>query len=156
MLVFKLAWRNLFRNVRRTILTCMMLATSLAILIFVDGLMLSVTKMMVGSITGTLAGEAQIHRDGFLENLDVELVLDNPEALLETAKSDAAVEKVAPRIMVGGMIASTYNTSGGLVYGVDAQAEMGLSKIREAVVSGEYLTGEDREILIGKPLAEIL
>jgi len=44
MLTFKLAFRNLFRNTRRTILTSLLISSSLVVLILVDGLMLGMTK----------------------------------------------------------------------------------------------------------------
>ena len=60
MLTFKLAFRNLFRNTRRTILTSLLISSSLIVLILVDGLMLGMTNVMVGGITHTLEGEAQV------------------------------------------------------------------------------------------------
>ena len=62
MLSLKLAWRNLFRNTRRTLLTCMLITSSLVVIILVDGIMLGMTDVMVGGITKTLEGEAQVHQ----------------------------------------------------------------------------------------------
>ncbi len=64
MLTIRLAWRNLFRNIRRTVLTCILIASSLTALILTDGIVLGMVDVMIGSITHTLAGEAQIHRKG--------------------------------------------------------------------------------------------
>ena len=156
MLTLKLAWRNLFRNTRRTILTCLLIGFSLVALILTDGMILGMTEVMVGGITHTLAGEAQVHKKGFLDNFDVDIYLDNPDSIIEVIQQDESVADYAPRIMVGSMIASTYNVTGGLVYGVDASRELGVSKIKGAIIEGSYLTGSDREILIGKPMAELL
>ncbi len=156
MLTIKLAWRNLFRNTRRTVLTCTLIGFSLAALILTDGMVLGMVDVMIGSITHTLAGEAQIHRKGFLENLDVDLYLKEPDSIFDIIDQDSAVAEYAPRVMAGGMFASSYNASGGLVYGVDAVRETGVSKIKDAIVQGKYLSGDDREILIGKPMAELL
>lgn len=156
MLIIRLAWRNLFRNTRRTILTCMLIGFSLTALILTDGMILGMTEVMVGGITHTLAGEAQVHKKGFLDNFDVDKYLDDPGSLFEIIEQDRSVAAYAPRIIVGGMIASTYNVTGGLIYGVDADRERDLSKISSAIIEGDYLTGSAREILIGKPMAELL
>ncbi len=156
MLIIRLAWRNLFRNTRRTILTCMLIGFSLTALILTDGMILGMTEVMVGGITHTLAGEAQVHKKGFLDNFDVDKYLDDPGSLFEIIEQDRSVAAYAPRIIVGGMIASTYNVTGGLIYGVDADQERGVSKISSAIIEGDYLTGSAREILIGKPMAELL
>ena len=120
MISLKLAWRNLFRNTRRTILTCMLIASALVVLILVDGIMLGMVDVMVGGITHTLEGEAQVNRKGFRENFEPELYLANPDEIGEVLASDDLVAGHAPRVMVGAMIASSHNTTGGLVYGVDA------------------------------------
>ncbi len=156
MLSVKLAWRNLFRNVRRTILTCTLITSALVVLILVDGIMLGMVDVMVGGITHTLEGEAQVNKKGFRENFEPELFLENPDEIEAALAADELVAGYAPRVMVGGMIASSYNTTGGLIYGVDADAEVGVSKIRDAVYAGSYLTGEKREILIGKLMADLL
>lgn len=156
MLIITLAWRNLFRNTRRTVLTCLLIGFSLTALILTDGMILGMTEVMIGGITHTLAGEAQVHKKGFLDNFDVDIYLDNPVSILELIEQDNSVAAHAPRIMVGGMITSTYNVTGGMVYGIDALRELDVSKISDAIIEGRYLTGRQREILIGKPMAELL
>jgi ABC-type lipoprotein release transport system permease subunit len=156
MLGLKLAWRNLFRNIRRTILTSVLISSSLIVLILVDGLVLGMADVMIGGITRTLEGEAQVLRKGFRNNFEVEYYLENPDPIIDIIKNDPAVAGYGPRVIVGGMINSTHNTTGGLVYGVDAAREIDVSRIRDAIVAGNYLTGADRELLIGRPMAELL
>jgi ABC-type lipoprotein release transport system permease subunit len=156
MLSLKLAFRNLFRNTRRTVLTSILISSSLIVLILVDGMVLGMIDLMVGGITHTLEGEAQVNRKGFRDNFEVNLYLDNPGEILATLDTDELVAGAGPRVIVGGMIASSYNTTGGLIYGVDAERETHISRLREAIVSGEYLSGGEREIMIGNPMAELL
>ncbi len=134
----------------------MLIGFSLTALIITDGMILGTVKVMVGGVTQTLAGEAQVHRRGFLDSFDVDLFIEEPGPIYKIIDEDSAVSGYAPRIMVGGMIASTYNVSGGMIYGVDAAKEIGVSRIKDAIIEGSYLSGVDREILIGKPMAEIL
>jgi len=122
----------------------------------VDGLMLGMTNVMVGGITHTLEGEAQVVRKGFRNNFEVEYTIDDPTSVISQIEENEAVEGFGPRVIIGGMIASSYNTTGSLVYGVDAKQELKVSRISDAVVEGQYLSGEAREILIGKPMAELL
>lgn len=156
MLTMKLAYRNLFRNVRRTLLTCLLISSSLIALILVDGLVLGMFDVMVGGATRTLEGEAQVYRDGFRENLEVDLTIDDPAEVMAALEGDDAVMAAAPRVIVGGMVASSYNTCGGLIYGVDHKRELAVSRIRDAIVEGQYLSGGEREILIGIAMANQL
>ena len=156
MLLLKLAWRNLFRNVRRTLLTVMLVGFSLVALILTDGIMIGIQESMVGTITQTLAGEAQIHRRGFLDDMDEALFIADPEPIIELVEANEAIAAYAPRVLSAGMISSSYNIAGGLVYGVDADREISVSKIKQAIIEGEYLSGSPRQILLGMPMAELL
>ena len=110
MLTLKLAWRNLFRNVRRTVLTCMLVTSSLIVLILTDGFVLGMTDVMINGLTKTLEGEAQVNRKGFRDNFDAEYTLDDPDAIVNELANSTIVQSYAPRVMVGGMLASSYNT----------------------------------------------
>ena len=77
MQTIKLAFRNLFRNTRRSILTVMLISLSLTALIAVDAVMRGMLTLLVENVTSTISGEAQIHRVGYRENLDVDLFLEN-------------------------------------------------------------------------------
>lgn len=156
MLTLKLAFRNLFRNTRRTVLTVMLIGFSLAALIITDAVVIGMTKVITDSVTQTLNGEAQVHRQGFLESFDTELLLESSRTIEAIIDSDAAVAAHAPRVMSGGMVSSSYNVTGGLIYGVDADRELKVSKINEAIIEGHYLTGAGGEILIGKSMAQLL
>ncbi|NUM75680.1 ABC transporter permease, partial [candidate division KSB1 bacterium] len=61
----KLAWRNLFRNRRRSFLAGTAIGTGLAALIFVDALIIGMERNMIKSATASFLGEGQIHRQGF-------------------------------------------------------------------------------------------
>ena len=156
MLALKLAWRNLFRNVRRTVLTCILITSALIVLILTDGLVLGMVDVMVSGLTNTLEGEAQVNRKGFRDNFDAEYTLDDPVTITDELARSPIVQGYAPRVLVGGMIASPYNTTGGLIYGVDATKELSVSRIHQAIYEGTYLTGKDRELLIGKGMADLL
>ena len=155
MLILKLALRNLLRNTRRTILTVLLIGCSLSALILSDAVMIGMVNVMVESITKTLAGEAQVHRQGFTDHYAAELYIPDTTAIESKLKSDPSVAAYSSRVISGGMISSSYNISAGMVYGIDASQERGLSKLEAAIVNGHYLQSTD-DILVGEPLAALL
>ena len=60
----KLAWRNLFRNKRRTLIAGSAIGIGLASLIFIDALFIGMEEHMIRAATSSFAGEGQIHRQG--------------------------------------------------------------------------------------------
>ncbi len=156
MLTLKLAWRNLFRNARRTILTVLLIGFSLAAMILADGSIAGMTRSMIDTVTETLFGEVQVHHPGYLESYEAALYIEEGAEVLAEVLRDPNVAAAAPRVQAAGMMSSPYNVIGGQVLGVDADAELGVSKIAEAVIEGRYLSGERSEVLIGAELQQQL
>jgi ABC-type lipoprotein release transport system permease subunit len=156
MLNLKLAFRNLFRNGRRTLLTCLLIGFSLSALIIVDGIILGMSKLLVESATHLMSGEAQVHRRGYLDSFDVDLYIADPGALQATLERNPAVAGYSMRVMSGGMVSSPYNVAAAMILGLDAGQEKSVSRISESLVDGEYLSGMDTELIIGSDLADLL
>ena len=156
MLTFKLAIRNLFRNTRRTILSAILISFSLMALIMADGLILGMKDLLVSSLTKNLVGEAQLHRKGFRDNFDVDLYLTGTDDLVADLRGRPEVTEVASRVLSGGMVSSSYNVATGMLFGIDAEAEARIGNIKKAIIEGQYLTGERGEIMLGRPMAELL
>ena len=156
MLTFKLAIRNLFRNTRRTTLTAILISFSLIALIMADGLILGMKDLLVSSLTKNLVGEAQLHRMGFRDNFDVDLYFIGTDDLVADLRGRPEVTEVASRVLSGGMVSSSYNVATGMVFGIDAEAEARIGNIKKAIIEGQYLTGERGEIMLGRPMAELL
>ena len=112
--------------------------------------------LLVENVTGTIGGDAQIHRVGYRENLDVDLFMENAAEIERTLQRDTSLKSYSPRVISGAMISSSYNVAAGLLYGIDAERERSTSKVAQAVLRGEYLAGGDNELLIGHSLAELL
>jgi len=155
-LTLLLAYRNLFRNIRRTVLTSLMIGCCLAALIVTDGAMKGMLDVMVDSVTQTFAGEGTVHREGFRDSMDADLYMNNVDELEATLQDDQAIAAYSVRTIAGGMISSSYNMTGGAIYGVSAEQEADVSKLKQAIIRGSYLSDGDADILLGKDMAELL
>lgn len=152
----RLALRNLFRNLRRTLLTVLLISLSLALLMFTDALMRGLLQLMVATSTEVLSGEAQTHRRGFLDTLDVALYMPDTAPLEQRLAASTQVTAFSVRTISGGLLAGQRDMSGGVIYGVDAAREAAVSRLESALVDGAWLTGRATELLMGEPLAEKL
>jgi ABC-type lipoprotein release transport system permease subunit len=156
-LYLKLAWRNLFRNKRRSFITGTAIGMGLAALIFVDALMLGMEKNLVKSATASFLGEGQIHREGFRETQDVELTINRLDEVTSDLRREAIVERFTLRAMSFAMISSPANVRAISLVGIDPSTEQYLSQVDEAITQGSYFAGgHERDIVIGSKLAEIL
>ena len=156
-ILVKLAWRNIFRNKRRTLIAATAIGIGLAALIFVDALMIGMSENMVRTATASFLGDAQIHRVGFRDAQEVALTIQALDAVTAGLAQDAIVEHFTQRTLAPGMITSPANVSAIVLVGVHPPTEIFLSQIDEAITEGVYFEGDNsRDIVIGAKLAETL
>ncbi|MBD3297706.1 MAG: FtsX-like permease family protein [candidate division Zixibacteria bacterium] len=156
-LQLKLAWRNIFRNKRRTTIAAIAIGIGLAAMIFTDALIIGMKQNMIASATSSFLGQAQIHRDGFRDNQEVERVIVHPDSVLQQLQHDSLVAHATPRVMALAMLASPSDVSAISVVGVDPTTEQHLSQIDEALTEGDYFADStERALLIGNELADLL
>ena len=157
MILVKLAWRNIFRNKRRTFIAAVAIGIGLAALIFVDAFMIGMRENMIRTATASFLGEAQIHREGFRDEQEVSLTIQAlGEVAVNLAKEDS-VDHFTQRVLAFGMITSPANVSAINLVGVHPPTEKFLSQIDDAITEGAYFESDNsRDIVIGAKLAEIL
>jgi ABC-type lipoprotein release transport system permease subunit len=153
------AWRNLWRNHRRTLIMLGAIAIGLWGMIWMTALMRGMVDQMIDSSISTLSGHIQIHAAGFLDDPSIEHSIpparDNPAllALLDSPR----VTHWSERIRVPAVIRSERDVFGVTLVGINPQQEHGLSFIADSVTEGEYLADEhDSHVLIGRKLLERL
>lgn len=156
-MLLKLAWRNVLRNKRRTILSGIAVGITLASLMLIDGLYIGMIKSMIGTATDTFLGHGQIHAEGFSDTLEVEKTINNADEILRSLGSEELISGFSPRMVSFAMLSSTSGVNSVLLYGIDPDMERGISMIDEAITEGGYLSsGVQGQILIGSKAAETL
>ncbi len=156
-LLLKLAWRNVLRNKRRTVLSGMAVGITLASMIFIDGLYIGMLDSMIKTATDTFLGQGQIHAEGFRSTLDVEKTINNSEDILRSLGSENLISDFAPRTLSIGMLSSPSGVNSVALYGIEPEKEERISMIDEAIKDGHYLESEGTgQILIGSKTAETL
>ena len=157
MILIKLAWRNIFRNKRRTFIAATAIGIGLAALIFVDAFMIGMSENMVQTATGTFLGDAQIHRMGFRDVQEVSLTVQALDEVTERLAQETIVEHFTQRTIVSGMITSPANVSAINLVGVHPPTEKFLSQIDDVITEGAYFEADNsRDIVVGAKLAEVL
>lgn len=155
MTIIKMAWRNLWRNPKRTAITGSAIAIGLATMIFYLGWMGGMTLHLVHTMTSSQLGYAQIHADGYISSREPELTIKKPADILERLKSRKGVIGAAPRIYGDGLLAIGDRSTNVTCIGYEEAQEKLVSGWSENLTSGGLPAGE-REILVGVDLAEKL
>ncbi len=155
--LFKMAFRDLGRNRRRTLLSALAVALGLGLLLFFAGL---ITGEMQGTMNNTIqlqSGDIQIRAASYnidKLSLDWKDLIPNPSQVVDQIKGIPQVAGATPRLLASGIITLGENSRGVQVVGIDPQAEPN-DVFRKGLIAGDFIAPDDREgILIGKPLAD--
>jgi len=158
-LYLRLAWRNIWRHRRRTIIIVVAMGLGLAFMMFYDGLMDGFNQAIYGNAIRVLGGNIQIHAAGYREKVDTNplLPLANDAAVVKAALSDPTVISAARRITTGGLATNHEGAFPMSIIGIEPEVEAPVSLIAAHISAGRYLTANDTDsALIGKGLADVM
>jgi ABC-type lipoprotein release transport system permease subunit len=156
-LLLKLAWRNVLRNKRRTLLSGMAVGITLASLMLIDGLYIGMIDSMIRTATDTFLGQGQIHAENFSDTLDVDKTINGSVEMIKSLEKEALLSAHSPRTVSFGMLSSPAGVNSVLLYGIDPDKEKDISMVDEAIMKGNYLSSEkEGQILVGSKVAENL
>ena len=155
----RLAWRNIWRHKRRTVIIVLAMSLTLALMMFYDGLMYGFTDVIYGNAVKVLGGNIQVHAEGYRAqaNSTPLLPLADPQAVVEAAESNPQVLAATQRINTGGLVTSREGAFAVGITGVQPEKEYTVNIIGQYVKEGRNLTSDDLDnILIGKGLADAM
>ena len=155
--MMRLAWRNLWRNHRRTLIMLLAIAIGVWAMIFMTALMRGMVDDMIRDGIDSLPGYVQIHHAEFRDDPSIDNSLQAPGPELLSALENPAVAGWTSRVRVPAMISSERDSRGITLLGVDPAGEIALGFDLENMVEGRFLDSpEDKGLVVGRKLLERL
>ena len=153
---FQIAWRNIWRNPRRTAVILIAVIIGVWSMVFLGALMRGILEGMIHNGISTLAGHIQIHQTDFPDDPSIDNSIEDPSFL-----EDVLTQQLPPgshwtaRVRLNAVANNARHSNGVTLVGIDPFNEAKVSFIGTAVTQGRYLEGADRNaILVGRALAD--
>lgn len=151
----KLAWRNLWRNRRRTLITMTSIIMAVFLSIALNSMQEGSWDKMLDNIISQYTGYGQLHSTAYWEDKSINQAM--PEWNLDSLPDvPANLEALVPRLESFALLASDEKTLGGKVVGIDPAKEHNLTGLGDKIIAGEYLSAADQAVLVGSRLAHNL
>ena len=155
--LFKMAFRDLGRNKRRSLLSALAVSMGMSLLLLMASVLAGEMRGAMQNTIQLQSGHLQVRAASYDENklsLDWEDLIEKPDAVAAQIKSLPQVVVATPRLFASGIVTLGENSRGVQVIGIDPESPAS-EPIRRGLIAGDYLKADDREgVLIGKPLAD--
>ncbi len=158
---WRIGWRNLGRNRRRSLLTALGLGVGYFTVVFMVGWAVGISAELVENATSLVSGQIEIHAAEYRPERSLYDTIGggagtDVEALLRAIDADPDVAAAAPRVYAGGLVSSGEATSAGLLQGVDTRRETALTRFLDPLVAGRLPTAGAYEVVVGEEMGRQL
>ncbi|HXT02058.1 MAG TPA: ABC transporter permease [Elusimicrobiota bacterium] len=151
--MLRLAWRNVWRNARRSSINVAAMGFGLAAIMFGQSMMKSLQYQLVEKATGSFTGHVRIQRSDVDEPKFPDKYLADPEPAAKIMDSDPRVLAWGRRLHLTGLISSPKMSLGALICGVEPAREPRITEMSKYIVEGRYLRDGEKGIVMGKKIA---
>jgi ABC-type lipoprotein release transport system permease subunit len=156
-IVFRLAWRNLWRQPKRTWLTMGAMIFSNILLVFMMSFQFGMYGLMIENTLKIFTGHVQVQAPGYLIDKKMRQTVPDIVPLADSLRRTLQNERVAARGQAFALASSEDRSYGIAIYGVETEYEPKVSNIPGLISDGRYLSNDDAvEIVVGSVLARNL
>ena len=155
--IFLLAWRNLWRNHRRTLIMLAAITVGVWAMIFMTALMRGMVDDMLLNGIRSLPGEVQIHNPAYRDDPSINNSMPPPGDALLRALKTSEVRAWTSRVRVPAVISSERDSRGVILLGVEPDSEQQVSFDADTIIEGRFLEdSSDSGLVIGAKMADHL
>jgi putative ABC transport system permease protein len=157
--LFQLAWRNLWRNRRRTLIAMAAIGLGYAMLLFVACLMTGLRQQMIESGTCLVLSDMEVHAPDYYPDRPTYQTLGGQKgtdvsALVAAIAADPRIQAASPRVYGYGLVSAAHQSAGAEILGVVPDQEQKITVLQTRIVKGSYLTEQlPKGVVLGDTLA---
>ena len=155
-MLLQMAFRNLRRNPRRTIITSAAVAVGMIVLVMSNTLRAGQYDDMIGSSVSQLAGHVVVQHPEYQQEQETELVVEEVENLVAALKQELPNTVITTRTRLGGILSSSSSPTVIALTAVDPISEGKISDMADKIVTGEWVQNDSKSIVIGQNMADLL
>ena len=154
--MLRLAWRNVWRNGRRSLINVAAMGFGLAAIMFGQSMMRSLQYQLVEKATGSFTGHVRIQRSDVDEPKFPDKYIADPEPAAKLMDADPRILAWGRRLQLTGLISSPKMSLGALICGVEPDREPRVSDMAGYIKEGRYLKTGEKGIVMGRKIASRL
>lgn len=152
----RIAWRNIWRNKKRTLITISSVTFAVILAVFTRSFQEGSYAVMIENAIGQYTGFVQVHQKDFWDDKTLDNGIEVNDAFIQSILSIPGVDGINQRLESFSLASHGNNTKGALIMGIDPEKEEGMLQLESKIVRGDYINPEDKSIVLGSKLADYL
>lgn len=152
-MLIKLAWRNIWRNKKRSLITITAIFIAVFLSIFMRSLQLGMYDNMIGNVVGSFSGYIQVHSNGFWDEQVIDNAFEANKDFIKKVEETNGVSNVIQRVQSGSLSSSGDLSKFVFITGIEPEKEKLLTNWDKRLLKGQLLTDTSTSINIGKGVA---
>ena len=155
--MLKVAWRNLWRNRTRTLVTVTAVAITYGMYLMMMGIQEYTYGQMNDAASKAAGGMVLVQAKGFQDQQLNDMVVGNADHAMAAVKALPEVSHVAPRVLINGLLSTSSAAMPTRLQGVDPAVEMHFQDLSRYVTKGTFLQGDEEDpIVLGSRIVDKL
>jgi len=155
-LLITLAFRNIRRNLRRSIITLLAISVGLTVMLLGLCLQHGSYNAMIRSGVSQVAGHVVIQKKDYQEQREPLLLLTNSSQIKSDLQKEFPDATITNRAFLGGLLTAPKGPTAASIIAVDSASEKTISDFPQKIIEGEWLDDKPESIVIGSNMAETL
>lgn len=153
MILLILAWRNLWRNPMRSLISMTAIWFAVILSVFVQSLQTGIFDHLIHNMVGYYTGYLQVHARGYADEQTLDRVMRLTHDQLQRIRDRKPILEAAERVEMFMLASGPVNTRGCLINGIDPEREKQIIQLPQRLVAGQYLRSDEQAVLLGVDLA---
>jgi ABC-type lipoprotein release transport system permease subunit len=154
--IAKIAWRNLWRNPRRTFITVASIFFGVLLSSYMTSMQEGSYDKIVDLVVKYYSGYIQVHDKEYWQNKSINNSFEYSEPLITQFTRHPEIKQVFPRLESYSLVSSEKLTKGAIVIGIDPVGEDKWTKLSSKIKQGVFLSAYDNGVVIGEGLGQYL
>ncbi len=153
-MILKIAWRNIWRNKKRTLITTLSISGALFLIILMRSMQFGFYDNIINTIVQSYSGYVQVHANGYWDKQSVNNSMEVDEKLINEINSINGIDNIAKRLQTFSLVSKGEKSKGVIITGIEIEKEQLITDWDKKIIEGSKSFDNADRIILSKGIAE--
>lgn len=153
-MILKIAWRNIWRNKKRTLITTLSISGALFLIILMRSMQFGFYDNIINTIVQSYSGYVQVHANGYWDKQSVNNSMEVDEKFINEINSINGIDNIAKRLQTFSLVSNGEKSKGVIITGIEIEKEQLITDWDKKIIEGSKSFDNADRIILSKGIAE--